>query len=370
MTNLPATTQPPAGELVQRTPQQELISQIRSEQFLSQAQMALPEGLTPERFVRATVTAVMQEPKLAQVEPDSLFASVIRCATDGLLPDGREAALVIYGSKAQYLPMIGGYRKIAAEHGWTLRTAVVHANDEFEHEQGLEPKLVHRPVRPGADRGQPIAAYAAARHRDGRSEFVVMYADEIEKVRQSSRAKDSGPWRDWPMRMWEKTAGRRLFKELPLDPGDRRVASILEAADSPAGAQILYGQHAQLPAGTPDSYRADDGSAAGGTAATVAQQADTDTTTDPPSGPPVSVSAPEPQLDTHPLPDADTVDHALQQVVPSGPKAGMTLDAIAENPRGKTWLEWATGPDGQQAFPDDFRRHCHVVLAARYGVPA
>src|SRR5207237_7307297 len=138
-------------------------------------------------------------------------------------------ALVMFGQKAVYMPMIGGFRKIAAEHGWKLRTAVVYANDRFDFELGMEPKLVHVPVRPGKERGEKIAAYAVGTHREHGTEIEVMYADDVEKVRQVSRSKDSGPWRDWPERMWEKTAGRRLFAKLPLGERDQeRIRRVLD----------------------------------------------------------------------------------------------------------------------------------------------
>lgn len=234
------------GSTVARSASQQMIAQIRSESFMQQIAMALPEGVTPERFVRATVTALMQNHDLAEKSSaDSIFQSIIRCAQDGLLPDGHEAALVIFKGKAQYLPMIGGYRKIAAEHGWTIRTAVIYANDDFHYTLGLDPTLNHNPVRLGSDRGERIGAYAVGVHRDGRKEIEVMSAADVEKVRNVSRAKDNGPWRDWTDRMWEKTPGRRLFAKLAFDPGDRRIARIIATPDfEPEQAfQVMYGQN-------------------------------------------------------------------------------------------------------------------------------
>jgi recombination protein RecT len=235
-------------ELATRTPSQELVARIRTDDFKEQVALALPANVPVRRFVRATVTALLANPEIATAEPDSIFQSLLRSAQDGLLPDGREAALVMFGRKAVYMPMIGGFRKIAAEHGWTIRTAVVYQNDEFEFELGMEPTLSHKPVRPGMERGPMIAAYAVATHRSQPKEIEVMYAADIEKVRQTSRAKDSGPWRDWPERMWEKSAGRRLFAKLPLGERDQeRIARVLNAEDlGPAeSAAELYGPQAR-----------------------------------------------------------------------------------------------------------------------------
>jgi recombination protein RecT len=229
-------------EVATQTPQQELVASVRSPDFKQQVALALPEGMKPERFVRVMVTALLDNPDLAKADFNSIFQAGLHAAKDGLLPDGREAAFVMFKDKATYMPMIGGFRKIAAEYGWSLRTRVVYANDEFEHVLGLEETITHRPVRPGVERGSLFAAYAVATHKDGRRELEVMYEEDIAKARAVSRAKDKGPWVEWPERMWEKTAGRRLFAKLPFDDSDRRIASVLEAdLDPEKAATLVYG---------------------------------------------------------------------------------------------------------------------------------
>jgi len=115
-------------EVERRTPVQELVRTVRGEVFMEQVAAALPEGMRPQNFVRVLVTALMEQPELAEeASHESIIKSSIKAATDGLVPDGREAALVMFRPKgarkkaAQYLPMVGGYRKIAAEHGWPGR---------------------------------------------------------------------------------------------------------------------------------------------------------------------------------------------------------------------------------------------------------
>lgn len=215
---------------------QEVVAAVRGPEFASQVRMALPENVSVERFQRVTVTAIQQTPALITANRDSLFRSLIRCAQDGLMPDGREAALVIFGKDAVYMPMIGGFRKIAAEHGWAIDTQVVYERDEFEYELGVTPRLLHKPPPLDVERGQPIGAYAVGTHADGRKQVEVMTKADIEKVRAVSRAKSSGPWADWTSRMWEKTAGRRLFGKLPLGGRDgERVARVIAASDGEYG---------------------------------------------------------------------------------------------------------------------------------------
>lgn len=343
----------------ERTPAQIVASQVRSEQFLEQVKAALPGNVKPERFVRATVTALLQNPKLAECETDSLFNSALKAASDGLLPDGREAAFVDYGGKVQYFPMIGGFRKIAAEHGWSIITDVVYEADEFEYELGLDPKLTHRPAPLRTDRGKMVYAYAIGRHGDGRREFEVMGAEEIEKVRQVSRAKDRGPWKDWPERMWEKTVGRRLFAKLPLDKSDDRIARMLEASKESA-AELLYGPdgtaHPVTPALTQGDAPTDAAPAVGGAAAerdepeapgdgTGGQQAGDAPSPGSPSG-----ASSAPGDDTEPAVGGQTtfeipaavIDEAAATVIPKGETVkGMTLAQVAATEQGPAWLAWA-----------------------------
>lgn len=221
-------------QLVLREQVQEVCARIASPEMAQRIRQALPEGVTVDRFTRVTLTAVQQNPQVVGADRGSLFTSVIRCAQDGLLPDGREAALVIYKDRVQYMPMIGGLRKIAAEHGITIEAFTVHRNDVFEWELGMEPSVTHRPPPLDQDRGDPIGAYAVATDRDGRRYLEVMSRSEIEQVRAVSRAATSqyGPWVNWWGEMARKTVARRLFKSLPLHDISEREQKVLDAADA------------------------------------------------------------------------------------------------------------------------------------------
>jgi recombination protein RecT len=337
-----------------------LRARINSEEVSEEIAAALPANVSIAKFKRVTLTALNETPALVGADRPSLFAAIVKCAQDGLLPDGREAALVIFNGKAQYMPMIGGYRKIAAEHGWTLRAAVVYENDLFEHEEGFEPKLRHVRARLGEERGRMIGAYAVARHEDGRQETVVLDAAEVEKIRQVSRSKNRGPWVDWTDRMWEKTAGRKLFKQLPLGDTDLdRVRRIL-AADTPDPVAALYGAAAAPraaldaapieSAGTPPAPEPADPSPAG-----APQQAGPAPTPAGPATPPPPDEEDAVLADERPMFDGEEPETS-QFVPPAGATgqgpAGDLLGAV-EFPSGKhtgrTFTEIAAdGPDGLQ----------------------
>ena len=194
---------------------------------------ALPAGVDADRFVRVALTAVQQNPDLLKqpVKLNTVYNALVRCASDGLLPDGREAALVRFGDAAQYMPMVGGFLKIAAEHDYRINAQVVYALDDFSYELAPLPTVSHVPPRLGEDRGDPIGAYAIAEHPSFGRFVEVMSRQEVEQVRAASRSKGSGPWAQWWGEMARKTATRRLFKRLPL-ASDERAASVADADDA------------------------------------------------------------------------------------------------------------------------------------------
>ena len=59
---------------------------------------ALPAHIPAKKFVRVACTAIQTDPKLMDADRTSLYAACTKAAQDGLLPDGREAALVVYNT--------------------------------------------------------------------------------------------------------------------------------------------------------------------------------------------------------------------------------------------------------------------------------
>ncbi|WP_300157125.1 recombinase RecT [Solidesulfovibrio sp.] len=192
--------------------------------------LVLPKGVTPETFTRVVMTAVQSEPTLMpHLNTDqgqrSMIAAAMKCAQDGLMPDKREAAFVVYKGQPQYMPMIGGVRKKLMATGLFngIPAHVVYENDHFVYELGDNERLEHRPVL--KDRGEPIAVYAIAIFKDGYREREVMTVEDIEKVRAVSAAQN-GPWKTWWDQMAIKTVTKRLAKRLPVS---REVVEVLDA---------------------------------------------------------------------------------------------------------------------------------------------
>ena len=187
----------------------------------SQFDAVLPKHIPVERFGRVVLTAVQTNPDLLNVDRRSLWNACMRAAQDGLMPDGRLGALVVYkdkrrGSIAQWLPMIAGIRQKVRNSGeiTTWDVYAVHANDQFEFELGDEPHIMHRPAH--GDRGPIIAAYSVAVLKGGERSREVMFTDEINEIRQRSKMPDSGPWITDYGEMCKKTVAKRHAKVLPM----------------------------------------------------------------------------------------------------------------------------------------------------------
>lgn len=202
------------GAMIKRDEVDQFKNQVASRK--SEFCLALPKHIPVDRFMRVVNTAVTGNPDLLKADRVSLFQSAMKAAQDGLLPDGRDGALVIYKNRVQWMPMIGGILKKVRNSGELLSISayVAYSNDEFEYVLGDEENIKHRPSL--EDRGKPRLVYAIAKTKDGGIYREVMTVSEIEKVRSVSPAGKSGPWVQWWDEMARKTVLRRLAKRLPM----------------------------------------------------------------------------------------------------------------------------------------------------------
>lgn len=181
---------------------------------------ALPTHMPVERFNRVVMTGIQNNPDLIDCDRKSLWNACMRAAQDGLLPDGREGALVPYKREVQWIPMVGGILKKIRNSGQlkSMTTKCVIEGDQFDYRISHEgEQLLHVPQwNADPDEGNIIAAYCIARTKDDATYILVMSKQQIEKVRAMSRAKKFGPWFEWYDQMAEKTVIRRLSKRLPI----------------------------------------------------------------------------------------------------------------------------------------------------------
>lgn len=194
----------------------------------------LPANVSFEAFRNAAVVAMTDNPAINQCSKESLFKSIRKLAAAGLVPDGREAAIVPYKGQAQAMPMVYGLIKVARNSGeissiWAevvrgeeaFRISMINGERRFEHD--YDP--LHRS-------GEVKGAYAVAKLKDGTIEVEAMGRDDIEKRRRASanqkEPNPTGIWAQWYDEMAKKTVIRALVKRLPVSSEDMRRVMVEE----------------------------------------------------------------------------------------------------------------------------------------------
>ena len=223
----------PEGGAVQQG--RTVIQQFRHDLEVMKSQFAivLPKGTT-DKFYRNGVTYLQGHPKVMACKPQTVLQAFMEAATDQLMIDGRESAIVPYGEDeggrasadvAKYMPMVFGIRKRVLASGkladWNVQ--VVYEGDEFDFQLGDDPFIHHKPSMHGGRTRKVIAAYSIATFTDGGRSREVMNGDQIEDIRKKSKAK-RGPWSD-PVfygEMARKTVAKLHAKQLPL-PNDIEI---------------------------------------------------------------------------------------------------------------------------------------------------
>lgn len=204
----------------------------------------LPKHIDIETLERAANNALMRNPDIASCDPTSVYDSVMRCAQDGLIPDGKEAAIVVYGGKggkkAQYQPMIDGVLKRLRQSGLieNIAAKAVFEGDDFDYwfdEDGEHVK--YRPDFNAAGDRKFKLAFAYAKLAGGEMVVEVMNKSEIDRVKGSSRAGSSsyGPWAQWYDRMAVKSVLHRLARRLP---SSSETAAMVQSLESDIGARF------------------------------------------------------------------------------------------------------------------------------------
>jgi len=206
---------------------------------------ALPEEISVEHFKRMVITAVNTNPDLVHADRRTLFNACVKCASDGLLPDGREAALTVFRTKmkdrngieryidaVQYLPMVAGIRKRLRNSGEVASAVaeVVYQNDKFHYRLGVDSTIEHEPAPLDKDPGPAIGAYAIITLGNGERILEVARLSEIEAVRKKSRAPNSLMWTDFWGEGARKTVLRRAAKAAP-QAATARFAQLIERDD-------------------------------------------------------------------------------------------------------------------------------------------
>lgn len=224
-----------------------IFQSLRSDRVKQELAAALPKHVTTGRMLRMAITAIRQTPALAQCTQMSTMGCLFEAAQLGLEPNTPlgHAYLLPYNDRRnnrKICTLIVGYKgliSLADRAGIMISAEVVRENDEFDYTLGTKRRIDHKPLLSG-DRGKIIAAYAVAKHADGREWFRVIGMDEINRAKgASASAAKGGPWQTDEPAMVCKTAVRRLAPFLPMSPEFMKAVELDEAADRGEQADIL-----------------------------------------------------------------------------------------------------------------------------------
>ena len=197
----------------------------------------------PEKFMRTVKNALMKDPQIAEASTQSVFLECQKAIADGLVLDGREAALTRFYSKdgvqVVYIPMVAGIMKRVRNSGEVASWAaeLVYQNEyetgRFVDKAGADPHIHHEPIIVG-ERGPVVAAYSAVKLRDGTYSYEVMNIDQLNGIRNRTKSKRkdgsiAGPWQTDVEEMYRKTVIRRHAKRLPVSS---EVLGVTQRVDS------------------------------------------------------------------------------------------------------------------------------------------
>jgi recombination protein RecT len=229
---------------------------IDSPQMRDKFAQGLPPSITVDRFTRTALTAIQTKPDILECEPASIYSAIIKAASDGLLPDNRQGALVAFSAKvngnwvkkAVFMIMVEGCIHKLTKAGVHAYAVSVYENDKISiWNDELGQHVKHEPVVFG-DRGARVGAFAMGRViKTGAPYVEAMGMEELIKARNASKTPDKGPWVEWPDRMEQKTVLHRLDKRV----GTSALLDEEFEPETPQAGEGLSSFHPNSPAANP-----------------------------------------------------------------------------------------------------------------------
>lgn len=187
------------------------------------------DSKSAQHFMAQVNLAMRKNVQLSKCDPQSIFEAAMACAHLELPPNTPEgyAYIIPYGTTAQFQLGYKGLVELAYRSGVVkaINAEIVVAEDTFRVELGTERRLVHEPSWDSSIKrtyDKAVAIYATAKLNNGETVFHVMTKADVDKIRATSKAGSSGPWKEWPEAMAKKTAVKQLLKLLPSSNTDNR----------------------------------------------------------------------------------------------------------------------------------------------------
>jgi phage RecT family recombinase len=180
---------------------------------------------------------------LKLTDTGSFIESLLRIAMNGLVPDGKEAAIAVYAGVAQAMFMRDGFVKVLWRTGMvkSINDQVVtegeYTTGRFDYEEGDQGFIQHKLDLLRKDTDPVVAAYCIIELVGGGVMREVVPKDELDKMAKMSKSPARQAWRH---QMARKAALRRIMGKMPRDKAivqlltDDEAAYDLSKANAPA----------------------------------------------------------------------------------------------------------------------------------------
>lgn len=204
---------------------------------LPDVRAALPPGtIEAERLEVAFRAAFNKNPALIKCSAMSICASLVNCATLGLIPNTPEQHCYLIPRKGECNLEIGyrGFIHMILRGGEVshVDSGVVHKGDEYEFQKGDPVICWMRPNLTTPNRSsQPIlAAYCLIVFKSGEKRLEVMDGDDLGKIERAMLRqnfdKASPAWKEWRSEMLRKAPIKRAAKTMNLGPLVAKAAEL------------------------------------------------------------------------------------------------------------------------------------------------
>lgn len=228
--------------------------------------LTVPDGEL--KRARARLRVALSEDsqgKLRECTADSVAKAIVLSALSGLFPGGPSPDVDLIPRKNRHRGnalecnwqiTFRGYIRLARRVAWDLEPVLVFAGDEFDYEEGSEPRVRHKPNLDTPQTWETLRlGYVRVFPGDRKyTKLALLTKDRIAQRR--ARAQDDGIWKQWPLEMALKTlchyaGAREMF---PCDDPTRyAIAADVEAE---AGADLeLPARRSVTPGATLTSLR-------------------------------------------------------------------------------------------------------------------
>lgn len=183
---------------------------------------ALPKTFNKSRFLQNTIAVIRQNPDLQKYKKSDLLSCMLKGSFLGLDFMAKECWIVPYKGELSFQTSYKGECKFVKRYSirplLDLKAEVVRVGDELDYGiKDNKPYIDYKPIPFNGDK--IVGAFAVAYFKDGGILYEVMNMDDINKVRNVSRAASStsSPWKTFPEEMYKKTVLRRLCKSIETD---------------------------------------------------------------------------------------------------------------------------------------------------------